>query len=548
MTFTVRELLRQAAMSGACLVGGRGGLDHPISWVHVVEVFDEPYFLTPDVLLLTTGYGFRDSENLQESVLAAAHRATIAGIVLKVGYELESVPPRLIALADRYSIPLLEVTQEVLFSGISKIVASRVLQADLDLVMRTQELFGRLMDSKLREPGFDSLTDLLAESLDMPAFVTDGSGRVISWNAPREAGGVELSKYDKRLKEAGGIEKHFAENTVVAVTGRGTAEPTLFLSPILYQGRAHGSIGLAASRPMTELALRSLEQAAWVASLEYHRERIEEQTESELGEELLERLLRPQADGRLVARLSARGYPPDARCRFVIIRVADSRGQKASVEHLRPLLVQHAQPERYRPLIRSQNGCLAALLLATSDTGSDRTRLERLQRRISRYLPGRRVWLGASRPTHPLGGLAEGQEQADLALDLAHQRAPGGAALCAEDLGLDGLLLELAKSSRANDYADELLGPLFSYDKSKGRTLLRTTLETYLEEDCDTQRTADRLYLHPNTVWYRLKLAERLTGRDFTCHEDRCAFHVALRLTTLSPKGIGASHEGDGAG
>jgi DNA-binding PucR family transcriptional regulator len=47
-----------------------------------------------------------------------------------------------------------------------------------------------------------------------------------------------------------------------------------------------------------------------------------------------------------------------------------------------------------------------------------------------------------------------------------------------------------------------------------GNGALLETLRTYLDCDLDVRRTADALYVHPNTVRYRLRRVSELTGLD----------------------------------
>jgi DNA-binding PucR family transcriptional regulator len=57
---------------------------------------------------------------------------------------------------------------------------------------------------------------------------------------------------------------------------------------------------------------------------------------------------------------------------------------------------------------------------------------------------------------------------------------------------------------------------------------LRTTALIYLRSDCNTALAAERLHVHENTVRYRLKQIEQITGRPPTA--GRVSFHVALLL------------------
>jgi len=81
-------------------------------------------------------------------------------------------------------------------------------------------------------------------------------------------------------------------------------------------------------------------------------------------------------------------------------------------------------------------------------------------------------------------------------------------------------------------FAREHLGPLVAYDEENGTALL-STLETYCEEDGNHVRVAERLFLHRNTVRYRLRKAEKLLGMNLDNPEVRLLLGVCFRIRRL---------------
>ncbi|MGW3042193.1 PucR family transcriptional regulator [Kitasatospora sp. NPDC001159] len=75
--------------------------------------------------------------------------------------------------------------------------------------------------------------------------------------------------------------------------------------------------------------------------------------------------------------------------------------------------------------------------------------------------------------------------------------------------------------------AAEVLRPLTRFDGTNNADLV-TTLHAYLAADCSVQAVADRLYVHRNTVRYRLDQIERLTGRSLQSMQDRFQLWLAL--------------------
>jgi len=62
---------------------------------------------------------------------------------------------------------------------------------------------------------------------------------------------------------------------------------------------------------------------------------------------------------------------------------------------------------------------------------------------------------------------------------------------------------------------------------------LVATLEAYLDNGCDTKLTAEALFLHRASLYYRLQRIEQLTGTSLKSGADRLALHSSLKLARL---------------
>ncbi|MFC6881265.1 PucR family transcriptional regulator [Actinomadura yumaensis] len=91
------------------------------------------------------------------------------------------------------------------------------------------------------------------------------------------------------------------------------------------------------------------------------------------------------------------------------------------------------------------------------------------------------------------------------------------------------LLASVPERTRCS-FRDRMLGPLEEYDSERRAELLHT-LEVFLSCSGSWSRTATRLHVHVNTLRYRIRRIEDLTGRDLGTLEDRVDFFLALRAT-----------------
>ena len=89
------------------------------------------------------------------------------------------------------------------------------------------------------------------------------------------------------------------------------------------------------------------------------------------------------------------------------------------------------------------------------------------------------------------------------------------------------LLLE--KLSGSPDLAPfgELVEPLLAHDRARRSDLVRT-LRVYLAAGANASEAADRLFLHRNSLLYRLARIEELTGLDLKDPRARLALQLGL--------------------
>lgn len=132
-------------------------------------------------------------------------------------------------------------------------------------------------------------------------------------------------------------------------------------------------------------------------------------------------------------------------------------------------------------------------------------------------------------------GIAQGFQQAYFALRLGATAAVPQSVVdsgAAGDLGIYRLLYPLWQTDDLKAFSDEVLGGLLAYDEKRGGGLVQT-LEAYLDLGGGMQEIADRLYIHRNSLIYRLRRIEELTGRLLADPHDRLLLHLALKVRQM---------------
>jgi len=136
---------------------------------------------------------------------------------------------------------------------------------------------------------------------------------------------------------------------------------------------------------------------------------------------------------------------------------------------------------------------------------------------------------GIGEPCGSAGEIARSYAEASRALAASIRSGRAGAVTAFTDLGIQRLLLRVPEVSDLRSFAIEVLGALTAEQQNTGVDYL-ATLAAYFQQNGSPRRAAQQLHVHPNTVSYRIRRAEELTGLSLHTHRDRLMAEVAVEI------------------
>ena len=144
-------------------------------------------------------------------------------------------------------------------------------------------------------------------------------------------------------------------------------------------------------------------------------------------------------------------------------------------------------------------------------------------------LAGYTFALGRSRVTEDPTELPRAASEALLAANVA-QGSADGTTLAFDQTGAYRLLLSAMSEnpSELQRFYAETVEPLVAYDEQYETDLVRT-LETFLEADGNVAGTAQRLFTHRHTIYYRLERVRELSGLDVSSSDGREKLSLGLK-------------------
>ncbi len=174
-------------------------------------------------------------------------------------------------------------------------------------------------------------------------------------------------------------------------------------------------------------------------------------------------------------------------------------------------------------------GAEVLLLVPGADEPTAARAAEGILREMEAGLSGYVFALGRSRITEDPADLPRAASEALLAANVAHGSAES-APLAFEQTGAYRLLLSAMSEnpSELQRFYGETVEPLVAYDEQYETDLVRT-LEAFLEADGNVAGTAQRLFTHRHTIYYRLERVRELSGHDVSSSDGREKLSLGLK-------------------
>ena len=97
------------------------------------------------------------------------------------------------------------------------------------------------------------------------------------------------------------------------------------------------------------------------------------------------------------------------------------------------------------------------------------------------------------------------------------------------EFGSSELLLAMVPAEARRSFRAALLTPLLAYDRDHGTELV-STLHVFLANSGSWSKAAEAMFIHVNSLRYRIRRIHELTGRDPRSLEDQAALLLALQI------------------
>lgn len=556
---TVRDFLNLPSVKDELrIVAGRGGLSNKVTHVNIMDNPDALDWFSPGELLLTSGYFFRDSEELQNTVVRRLKEINCPGLCIKPLRYLGKIPKNIIDLADELNLPVIEIPYGMAFSKISNILLELVQGNYSEINRLSLDIQQSFFKISLQGGGIVQLTSTLSEMIENPVIVVDKYFDVVAYHDlphnPFPLGNVATSEFVGLLKSS-----HYLANlppNVEQITmplyrklNFEDASIKTVLIPINIQNTHSGYIVVwNTMRALSELDYLAIQHSTMSFALERIRKNELQRTKNRIRRDFLEDLLSGQLTDPDNIYDLCDFHNVNIFLKFVVITasvevehpksgnlIENKQFEDAKQKELLNHLDKYRVESFYLYPFTSRGKLIILVGFSENENKYNAEDIKvfccELIDNIDQNIRGLDIKMGIGAICKSVLELSNSYKQSLEALRLGVQQLNAQVCLYEEFL-LHNFLEENVPKDKMSIFFHTTLGKLAEYDKLHNGELL-TTLEMWLECNLNVVQTAAALFTHRNTVLYRLEKISEILRTDLKNASERLKYHLALKIRQL---------------
>ena len=536
---TISDLLRLALPLNTAALGGAEQARRTVEWVVLLTSWDgvEEQVQLNDLVIVPPSLQAKINETVLKQKLALMAEINVAGLLL-----FNPVSDDVGEQANKLNTHLLIVPESTSVREVNRAVAALLVDRQSATSERGMQLYRTLSEMSREDQGLDAMTELIAKLTGKIVVVQDKRMDIQAIALPQN-NEIALEPLQEMLQQrdelppvlrnrkaaAHARQSHWQQFLPIENVGR-------LVSPIISGDRARGYLSVIGPADQLDLLDKlAVEHGAAACALEMAKAKAISEAKKALRGNFLEGLLAgtmPRKEiERLEGRLDHNTSQPHAvlALKWVDPPLYSLRRLETTVNwvlnnHSRSALV-HVYGDKHV--------CVFQQLKHAEDMETAHELGRRIEEQVKTEYPDAVLVAGMSGPAPTLTEWPDVYDEALQAMQLA-ERLQIKRVVQFSSLGVYQLLVQLEEIPTVRNFTDQVIGPLVEYDEQHNSSLVKT-MDAYFEHHGNISQTAESLFIHRNTLLYRLERIQELTGHDLNQSNMRLALHLSLKLWQLRP-------------
>ena len=529
--FACRDLLRLNAMSGSLLLSGKERLGVKITRANVIEMTDMENWAQPGEVILSSGYTFRDTEEALIWAVEALHEKGAVALCIKPRHFYHSISEHVIQKARELNFILIELPMEAIFANIVHEITEEIFQRESLAFRKMQDQMEVLLDILFQDDSMEERLDAIEEVIQNPFLIFDSDNELVMSKKSRSLldsvqEDVLRQLYHNPQEGSLTVEINSSSRNVHTYRVEISGDEFIRIILIEYHGPFHETDLISVKRISRILALEMKNTMTFKKILRKYKDKFVQDWIFNNFDSELDIIIAAQTYGYELS--AAKQY------RVSVININNKQHNAAFLQRDVSIIHSIIMNLDAKIAFTIHNGKL--ILVFESDMEDEAANFPHLSYLIDRLkyvLEKENMSFCISRPVEARE-VPSAYLQAKRISEISVRCNITDPFIKDEQLGILSLLSMLPEDSSVLQYRDKLLGPLQKYDADSHSNLLET-LQVYLDTKCNAKATAEKMYIHYNTIAYRLDKIRSIIGMDIDDAETRLQLQIAYKLKLIQP-------------
>lgn len=421
-------------------------------------------------------------------------------------------------------------------------IASLLIDRQTATSERGMQLYRKLSEMSREGQSLSAMTDVMANLTGKIVIVQDKRLEIQALSAPRDTD-ADLSQLADILTKRDELPSLLRNRKAAAKARQSYWQQLLpvenmgrLISPIISGDRARGYLSVIG--PADELDFLdslAVEHGAAAFALEMAKAKAVSEARKALRGDFLEGVLSGTLPKKEIERLAGR-LDHDTSLPHAIMTFSWVSAPAPSMRRLETAVNWVLANHNGSTLVHvygDQHVCIFQAFKHNEDMEAAHSLARRIYEETTNEFPDDQLISGASGPATRLADWPRVYEEALQAMELG-QRLHLNHVVNFHGLGVYQLLGQLEDIDVVRQFTQQVIGPLVEYD-IQHRSSLVQTIDAYFDHHGNISQTAESLFIHRNTLLYRLERIKELTNQDLNQANMRLALQLALKLWQLQP-------------
>lgn len=546
MSIPVEEILNFPLLHSVTVKSGKEAINEKVvEWVSVIENPVEN-FVRENEFVLSTGIGCYGNEEKLLRFVQDVYDSGASTLAIATGRHVFDIPTEIINYAEERNFIILEIPWEIRFADIVHEIMRHLIDHRKDKEDRPKDIQQQLIQMILEGRTIQTITDFIEGELDKRVLITNEKGEVVAGSANVT---TVFSLWNQLRQNTTDVqESHHPRHSEVRKIGSGGQQ--LFQFKIKSNGKFKGNffILLEENELIKQQEITIAEQTVVAAALWFSRNSAVMEAEGRMQNEFLLSLAIGENMTAEHTAAHADLFKYNLALPYVcIVGLPENLGsllqqqsnpnhsRKSDLEYMNSYIkdgVFYAADSIGRRVLYAYKNDIIIIFLETSiSTTADTVNqfLDLVERRFIHLLPGVVFSWGIGKRIEGTSHFKSSYQKAKAALDMGRDQMGIGKRTHFDDTQLSSLLLNLAVNDEVRQITLAVIAPLIEYDEGKGMDLIQT-FSVFRNNSGNVSRTARELNLHRQSLLYRLRKIETLSGRSLANPDDLFLMEFAVKM------------------